>query len=112
MNQLIIIPSNDHHEQEIIQTLQNEITTNHEPKTPASAMVNSNNYNYGQETTSTANNNRLSSQILKDDILQAIKQEIGQNFKMNFFKLLERRISIMRKIARDEINLIIKLLLL
>jgi hypothetical protein len=87
-----LIPANDHHGQEIIQTLQNENSTNHEPKTPASAIVNSSNYNYEQETISTANNNRLSSQILKDDILQAVKQEIGQNLKNVIFQAVKQEI--------------------
>ncbi|PKC69012.1 galactose oxidase [Rhizophagus irregularis] len=72
----IIIPVNDHHGQEIMQTLQNENTSDHEP---APAVVNTNNYNYGQEVN--PNNNRISSQLLKDEILQAIKQEIGHNLK-------------------------------
>jgi hypothetical protein len=76
-----IIPSNDHHGQEIMQTFQNENTTNNEPITSAPAVVNSNNYYYGQEVISLPNDNRLSSQILKDEILQAVKQEIGQNLK-------------------------------
>ncbi|PKK71256.1 hypothetical protein RhiirC2_711278 [Rhizophagus irregularis] len=67
---------NDHHGQEIMQTLQNENTSDHEP---APAVVNTNNYNYGQEVN--PNNNRISSQLLKDEILQAIKQEIGHNLK-------------------------------
>jgi hypothetical protein len=74
-----IIPSNDHHGQEIMQTFQNENTTNNEPIIPA--LVNSSNYYYGQEVISSPNDNRLSSQILKDEILQAVKQEIGQNLK-------------------------------
>ncbi|EXX54102.1 hypothetical protein GLOIN_2v1834755 [Rhizophagus irregularis DAOM 181602=DAOM 197198] len=83
----IIIPVNDcHHGQEIMQTLQNENTSDHEPfepTIPAPAIVNTNNFNYGQEVISTSNpnNNRISSQLLKEEILQAIKQEIGQNLK-------------------------------
>ncbi|CAB5362582.1 unnamed protein product [Rhizophagus irregularis] len=79
----IIIPVNDHHGQEIMQTLQNENTSDHELTIPAPAVINTNNYNYGQEVISTPNpnNNRISSQFLKDEIVQAIKQEIGQNLK-------------------------------
>ncbi|RGB41036.1 hypothetical protein C1646_752556 [Rhizophagus diaphanus] len=79
----IIIPVNDHHGQEIMQTFQNENTSDHEPIIPAPAVVSTNNYNYGQEVISTPNpeNNRISSQYLKDEIVQAIKQEIGQNLK-------------------------------
>jgi hypothetical protein len=88
----IIIPSNDHHGQEIMQTLQNENTTNNEPITPAPAVVNTSNYNYGQEIISTPNNNRLSSQILKDEILQAVKQEIGQNLKNDFLQAVKQEI--------------------
>jgi hypothetical protein len=77
----IIIPSNDHHGQEIMQTFQNENTTNNEPTTPAPVVVNSSNYYHRQEVISSPNDNRLSSQILKDEILQAVKQEIGQNLK-------------------------------
>jgi hypothetical protein len=92
-----IINKNNYHKQEIIltpenenttnhepiRTLQNENTTsNHEPTIPAPVVVNTNNYNYGQEVISTPNNNnRISSQFLKDEIIQAIKQEIGQNLK-------------------------------
>ncbi|CAG8624528.1 5225_t:CDS:2 [Rhizophagus irregularis] len=80
----IIIPVNDYyHGQEIVRTFQNENTTsNHEPIIPEPAVVNTNNYNYGQEVISTPNNNnRISTQFLKDEIIQAIKQEIGQNLK-------------------------------
>ncbi|RGB38827.1 hypothetical protein C1646_812384 [Rhizophagus diaphanus] len=80
----IIIPVNDYHGQEIVRTFQNENTTsNHEPIIPEPAVVNTNNYNYGQEVISTPNNtnNRVSSQFLKDEIIQVIKQEIGQNLK-------------------------------
>ncbi|CAB4394352.1 unnamed protein product [Rhizophagus irregularis] len=82
-HELIIIPVNVHHGQEIMQTLQNENTSDHEVTIPAPAVVNTNNYNYGQEVISTPNpnNNRISSQLLKVEILQAIKQEIGQNLK-------------------------------
>ncbi|PKY62637.1 hypothetical protein RhiirA4_528063, partial [Rhizophagus irregularis] len=45
----IIIPVNDHHGQEIMQTHQNENTSDHEPTIPAPAVVNTNNYNDGQE---------------------------------------------------------------
>ncbi|RGB23123.1 hypothetical protein C1646_774971 [Rhizophagus diaphanus] len=76
----IIISVNDHHGQEIMQTLKNENTSDHEPTIPAPAIVNTNN-NYGQEVISTPNNNRISSQIFKDEILQAVKNEIGQNLK-------------------------------
>ncbi|GBC06562.1 hypothetical protein RclHR1_06920001 [Rhizophagus clarus] len=74
------IQANDHYGQEIMQTLQN-VNTNHEPTIPAPAVVNTSNHNYGQEVISTPNNDRLSSQIFKDEILQAIRQEIGQNLK-------------------------------
>ncbi|RGB38567.1 hypothetical protein C1646_665279 [Rhizophagus diaphanus] len=79
----IIIPVNDYHGQEIVRTQQNENTTsNHEPTIPEPAVVNINNYNYGQEVNSTPNNKyRISFQFLKDEIIQAIKQEIGQNLK-------------------------------
>ncbi|RGB21425.1 hypothetical protein C1646_778063 [Rhizophagus diaphanus] len=68
---------------QIILSPENENTTNnHEPIIPEPAVVNTNNYNYGQEVISTPNNNnRISSQLLKDEIIQAIKQEIGQNLK-------------------------------
>ncbi|RGB41044.1 hypothetical protein C1646_752565 [Rhizophagus diaphanus] len=78
-NESIIIPANDHHEQEIMQTPKNENTTNHEPIILASTEANNNN-NYGQ-IISTSSNDRLSSQILKDEILQAVKQEIAQTLK-------------------------------
>ncbi|RGB22561.1 hypothetical protein C1646_781433 [Rhizophagus diaphanus] len=75
----------DDHGQEIMRTLQNENTTsNHEPAISASAVVNTSNDNHGlhgQEVISISNNDRSSSQLLKDEIIQAIKQEIGQNLK-------------------------------
>ncbi|CAB4394355.1 unnamed protein product [Rhizophagus irregularis] len=83
----IITPANDYHRQEITQTLQNENTSDHEPTIPAPAVV-TNNYNYGQEVISTLKNNRLSSQIFKDEILQAIKQEIGQNLKNEILQVV------------------------
>ncbi|CAB4394356.1 unnamed protein product [Rhizophagus irregularis] len=91
-----VINKNNYHKQEIIlapenenttnhepiRTLQNENTiSNHEPTIPAPVVVNTNNYNYGQEVISTPNNNRISSQYLKDEIVQAIKQDVGQNLK-------------------------------
>ncbi|CAB5362591.1 unnamed protein product [Rhizophagus irregularis] len=102
-----IIPVNDHHGQEIIlapenenttnhepiRTLQNENTTsNHEPTIPAPAVVNTNNYNYGQEVISTPNNNKISSQIFKDEILQAVKNEIGQNLKNELLQAVKNEI--------------------
>ncbi|POG81864.1 hypothetical protein GLOIN_2v1834756 [Rhizophagus irregularis DAOM 181602=DAOM 197198] len=91
-HELIIIPVNDHHGQEIMQTLQNENTSDHEPTIPAPAIVNTNNYNYGQEVISTPNNNRISSQILKDEILQAVKNEIGQNLKNELLQAVKNEI--------------------
>ncbi|RGB23124.1 hypothetical protein C1646_774972 [Rhizophagus diaphanus] len=87
----IIIPVNDHHGQEIMQTLQNE-TSDHELTIPAPAVVNTNNYNYGQEVISTPNNNRISSQIFKEDILQAVKNEIGQNLKNGLLQAVKNEI--------------------
>ncbi|PKY52912.1 hypothetical protein RhiirA4_470822 [Rhizophagus irregularis] len=74
-----------------MQTLQNENTSDHEPTIPSPAVVNPNNYNYGQEVISTPNpnNNRISSQFLKDEIVQAIKQEIGQNLKNEILQAKE-----------------------
>ncbi|RGB30095.1 hypothetical protein C1646_765765 [Rhizophagus diaphanus] len=88
----IIIPANDHHGQEIMQTFQNENTSDHEPIIPAPAIVNTNNYNYGQEVISTPNNNRISSQIYKDEILQAVKNEIGQNLKNELLQAVKNEI--------------------
>ncbi|PKY52909.1 hypothetical protein RhiirA4_497745 [Rhizophagus irregularis] len=81
--EIILAPENENTtNHEPIRTLQNENTTsNHEPTIPAPVVVNTNNYNYGQEIISTPNNNRISSQYLKDEIVQAIKQDIGQNLK-------------------------------
>ncbi|PKY48536.1 hypothetical protein RhiirA4_464166 [Rhizophagus irregularis] len=74
---VIVVPANDYHGQEIMQTPKNGNSTNNEPIIPAPAVASdNNNYNYGQEVISTSNNGRLSSQILKDEILQAVKQEI------------------------------------
>jgi hypothetical protein len=70
------------------------------PTIPVPKVVNISNYNYGQEIISTANNNRLSSQILKDEILQdlkneilqAVKQEIGQNLKNDILQAVKQEI--------------------
>ncbi|POG58706.1 hypothetical protein GLOIN_2v1885647 [Rhizophagus irregularis DAOM 181602=DAOM 197198] len=58
-----------------------------------SAVINTNNYNYGISTPN--NNNRISSQFLKDEIIQVIKQEIGQNLKNEILRAVEeeRRIN-------------------
>ncbi|POG66545.1 hypothetical protein GLOIN_2v1482277 [Rhizophagus irregularis DAOM 181602=DAOM 197198] len=65
---VIVVPANDYHGQEIMQTPKNGSSTNNEPIIPTSAVASDNSNNY--------NNGRLSSQILKDEILQAVKQEI------------------------------------
>uniref|UniRef100_U9STX1 Uncharacterized protein n=1 Tax=Rhizophagus irregularis (strain DAOM 181602 / DAOM 197198 / MUCL 43194) TaxID=747089 RepID=U9STX1_RHIID len=58
------------HGEGIIQIPRNdEITTKREPIIPASEVVN-------------------------DEMIQAVKKEIGQNLKIKFFKLLEKRILI------------------
>ncbi|CAB5362588.1 unnamed protein product [Rhizophagus irregularis] len=88
----IIIPVNYHHGQEIMQTFQNENTSDHEPTIPAPAIVNTNDYNYGQEVISTPNNNRISSQIFKDEILQAVKNEISQNLKNEILQVVKNEI--------------------
>ncbi|PKY33034.1 hypothetical protein RhiirB3_493630, partial [Rhizophagus irregularis] len=89
----IIIPVNYHHGQEIMQTFQNENTSDHEPTIPAPAIVNTNNYNYDeQEVISTPNNNRISSQIFKDEILQAVKNEISQNLKNEILQVVKNEI--------------------
>ncbi|GES82066.1 hypothetical protein GLOIN_2v1834755 [Rhizophagus clarus] len=75
------IPVDDYHGQEITQTLQNVNTTNHESTIPIPAAVNTGNHNNGQEVISISNSDKLSSLIFKDEILQAIRQEIGQNLK-------------------------------
>ncbi|RGB41671.1 hypothetical protein C1646_751840 [Rhizophagus diaphanus] len=88
----IIIPVNNHHGQEIMQTLQNE-TSDHELTIPAPEVVNdTNNYKYGQEVIPTPNNNRISSQIFKEDILQAVKNEIGQNLKNGLLQAVKNEI--------------------
>ncbi|PKY26985.1 hypothetical protein RhiirB3_389970 [Rhizophagus irregularis] len=87
----IIIPVDDHHGQEIMRTLQNENTTsNHEPAISPSAVVNTNNDNHGQEV--------ISSQLLKDEIIQAIKQEIGQNLKNEILQAVEENFNITKNI--------------
>ncbi|UZO08379.1 uncharacterized protein OCT59_028636 [Rhizophagus irregularis] len=78
----------------LCERLQNENTTsNHKPIIPESAVINTNNYNYGISTPN--NNNRISSQFLKDEIIQVIKQEIGQNLKNEILRAVEeeRRIN-------------------
>ncbi|UZO07374.1 uncharacterized protein OCT59_027659 [Rhizophagus irregularis] len=84
-NEPIIVPDTEYHEQEIMQTPKNENTTNHEPIILASTEANNYN-NYGQ-IISTSSNDRLSSQILKDEILQAVKQEIAQTLKNELFQV-------------------------
>ncbi|GBC04406.1 hypothetical protein RclHR1_05670008 [Rhizophagus clarus] len=101
-----IIPANNH-DQEIIQIHQNENhITNHEPITPAPVIINTNNYNYEQEIISTSNNtNRLLSQILKDEILQAVKQEIGQNLKNEILQAIKEENFNNFNIAKDNTRL-------
>ncbi|PKY36573.1 hypothetical protein RhiirB3_459517, partial [Rhizophagus irregularis] len=91
---IILAPENENTtNHEPIRTLQNENTTsNHEPTIPAPAVVNTNNYNYGQEVISTPNNNKISSQIFKDEILQAVKNEIGQNLKNELLQAVKNEI--------------------
>ncbi|CAG8495631.1 20583_t:CDS:2 [Rhizophagus irregularis] len=107
----IIIPVNDHHGQEIMQTLQNENTSDHEPTIPAPAVVNTNNYKYGQEVISTPNNNRISSQIFKDEILQAVKNEIGQNLKNELLQAVKNEIGqnlkneLLQAVREDNLNI-------
>jgi hypothetical protein len=82
----IIIPTNDRHGQ-------NESTTNHEPTISSPTVVNTSNYDHGQEVISTSsNNNRLSSQNFKDEILQAVKDEIGQNLKNELLQAVKKEI--------------------
>ncbi|GBB96545.1 hypothetical protein RclHR1_02780008 [Rhizophagus clarus] len=71
----MIVPVNDYHGQEVMQTPKNENTTNHEPIIPASAVVNE------QEVISTPNNDGFSLQTFRDEMLKVVKQEIGQNLK-------------------------------
>ncbi|CAB4393364.1 unnamed protein product [Rhizophagus irregularis] len=88
----IIIPVDYHHGKEIMRTLQNENTTsNHEPAISPSAVVNTNNDNHGQEV--------ISSQLLKDEIIQAIKQEIGQNLKNEILQAVEENFNITKNNA-------------
>uniref|UniRef100_U9TLK4 Uncharacterized protein n=1 Tax=Rhizophagus irregularis (strain DAOM 181602 / DAOM 197198 / MUCL 43194) TaxID=747089 RepID=U9TLK4_RHIID len=97
----IIIPANDHHGQEIMQTLQNENNNDHEPTIPAPAVVNTNSYN----------NNRASSQIFKDEILQAVKNEIGQNLKNEFLQAVKNEIGqnlkneLLQAVREDNLNI-------
>lgn len=75
-----IIPANNHG-QEIKQTSENENnvnTTNHEPTIPASAVVS----NYNDE--------RLSLQAFKDEMLQVVKQEINQNLRNEILKVVRQ----------------------
>ncbi|RGB41047.1 hypothetical protein C1646_752568 [Rhizophagus diaphanus] len=101
----VIVPANDYHGQEIMQTPKNGNSTNNEPIITAPAVANdNNNYNYGQEVISTSNNGRLSSQILKDEILQAVKQEIKnellQAVRDNNFDIIKKK-----KIMQDKIKI-------
>ncbi|CAB4414095.1 unnamed protein product [Rhizophagus irregularis] len=72
-NESMIIPANDHHEQ----THKNEFTTNHELIVPTSTLVN-NNYN----------DERLSLQAFKDEMLQAVKQE-NQNLRNEILQVVK-----------------------
>ncbi|PKK74255.1 galactose oxidase [Rhizophagus irregularis] len=75
-----IIPANDHG-QAIMQTPENENNvniTNHEPTIPAPAVVS----NYNDE--------RLSLQAFKDEMLQAVKQEINQNLRNEILKVVRQ----------------------
>ncbi|RIA87856.1 hypothetical protein C1645_877788 [Glomus cerebriforme] len=79
-----VIPTerNYNYRQEIIQipSNENEISTNHEPIIVPTPVINRN-YNYGSEVISTSNDERLSLQVFKDEMLQAMKQEISQDLK-------------------------------
>ncbi|EXX76649.1 uncharacterized protein OCT59_027799 [Rhizophagus irregularis] len=75
-----IIPANDHG-QAIMQTPENENNvniTNHEPTISAPAVVS----NYNDE--------RLSLQAFKDEMLQAVKQEINQNLRNEILKVVRQ----------------------
>ncbi|CAB4414096.1 unnamed protein product [Rhizophagus irregularis] len=94
----IIVPANDYHGQEIMQTPTNGNSTNNELIITAPAVASdNNNYNYGQEIISTSNNDRLSSQILKDEILQAVKQEIAQTLKNELQAVRDNNFDITKK---------------
>ncbi|PKB93416.1 hypothetical protein RhiirA5_441348 [Rhizophagus irregularis] len=95
-----------------MQTLQNENTSDHEPIISAPAIVNTNDYNYGQEVISTPNNNtRISSQIFKDEILQAVKNEIGQNLKNELLQAVKNEIGqnlkneLLQAVREDNLNI-------
>ncbi|GET56773.1 hypothetical protein GLOIN_2v1827087 [Rhizophagus irregularis DAOM 181602=DAOM 197198] len=84
-----------------MQTLQNENNNDHEPTIPAPAVVNTNSYN----------NNRASSQIFKDEILQAVKNEIGQNLKNEFLQAVKNEIGqnlkneLLQAVREDNLNI-------
>ncbi|RGB41048.1 hypothetical protein C1646_663347 [Rhizophagus diaphanus] len=94
-NEPIIVPATEYHEQEIMQSPKNENTTNHEPIILASTEANNYN-NYGQ-IISTSSNDRLSSQILKDEILRAVKQEIAQTLKNELQAVRDNNFDITKK---------------
>ncbi|RIA79008.1 hypothetical protein C1645_841798 [Glomus cerebriforme] len=83
-----VIDRNDNYAQEIIQTPSDESTTNYEPITPASVI--NRNYNQGQEAISTFNDDRLSLQFFKDEILKVVKQE-NQNLKNEILQVVTRQ---------------------
>jgi hypothetical protein len=77
----IIISDNDNNEQEILKTPKNENNenkTNHEPTITASAVV------------SDHNDKRLSLQAFKDEMLQAVKQEINQNLRNEILQIVRQ----------------------
>ncbi|RIA88181.1 hypothetical protein C1645_826777 [Glomus cerebriforme] len=84
-NEVMTIPAiinrNSNQGQEIMQTPRYENTTNHEPINPAPV---DRNYNQGQE-----DNDRLSLQIFKDELLQAVKQE-NQNLKNEILQVVTK----------------------
>ncbi|PKK63037.1 hypothetical protein RhiirC2_813416 [Rhizophagus irregularis] len=99
----IIVPANDYHGQEIMQTPKNGNSTNNELIITAPAVASdNNNYNYGQEIISTSNNDRLSSQILKDEILQAVKKEIAQTLKNELQAVRDNNFDITKNNARQD----------
>ncbi|RIA79619.1 hypothetical protein C1645_840277 [Glomus cerebriforme] len=83
-----VINRNNNYGQEIIQTHRDENTIKYEPIIPASVV--NRNYDQGQEVISTYNDNRLSLQVFKDEIFQAVKQE-NQNLKNEIIQVVTRQ---------------------
>ncbi|RIA83848.1 hypothetical protein C1645_833178, partial [Glomus cerebriforme] len=86
----LVIPNFSYGKQSegVIQISGKENTTNHEPIIIPDAVIHRN-YNHGQDVISTYND-RLSLQTFKDEMLQAVKQEINENLRNKMLQIVRQ----------------------